>query len=173
MAELPALIVVMGVSGAGKSTLARALGDRLRRPVVDADDLHPPANRRKMSEGVPLTDADRAPWMDAVCARLATADEPLVLAHSGLRREHRSALRTQGLSCAFFWLHGSFALLRARLADRRGHFMAPTLLRSQFDAFEATDDEGDVIPIDSTLPTPEQADACLAALAPLLRGDLP
>ncbi|MEM9387497.1 MAG: gluconokinase, GntK/IdnK-type [Pseudomonadota bacterium] len=174
MGELPQLIVVIGVSGAGKTTLANALGKRLNRPVVDADDLHPADNRRKMAAGIPLTDADRAPWMHAVCERLsaaAQARESLVLAHSGLRRHHRAALRTQGLSSAFILLDGSFEVLRARLHKRRGHFMASTLLRSQFQAFQGTDDEPDVIPIDPALSTDSQAAASLHALQHLTQGD--
>ncbi|MEO0422958.1 MAG: gluconokinase, GntK/IdnK-type [Pseudomonadota bacterium] len=174
MAELPDLIVVIGVSGAGKTTLAIELAHRLQRPMLDADDLHPPENRRKLNAGIPLTDTDRAPWMRAVCARLAAAadaGEPLVLAHSGLRRHHRAALRMQGQSSAFVLLEGSFELLTARLEARQGHFMAASLLRSQFNAFQPTDGEPDVIPIDPALTTADQADACLHALHHLHEGN--
>ena len=64
----PPALVVMGVSGSGKSHIGAALAAALGAQFLDADDLHPEANLRKMAAGVPLDDHDRMPWLDAVAA---------------------------------------------------------------------------------------------------------
>jgi carbohydrate kinase (thermoresistant glucokinase family) len=127
-------ILVMGVSGSGKSTVGRALATRLGRPFLDADDLHPPANVAKMSAGIPLTDADRAPWLRRISQWLAdrrAAGEPGVLACSALKRAYRDRLRATepGLRIAF--LAGEPDLLAERLGARHGHFFPARLLQAQ------------------------------------------
>ena len=127
-------VVVMGVSGSGKSTFGLALARRLGLEFVDADALHPAANRRKMAAGIPLDDADRAPWLDAVAEVLA--DGPVVVACSALRRRYRERLRQAAPDLALVLLEGSRDLLAARLEARIHEFMSPTLLDSQLDTLE-------------------------------------
>jgi gluconokinase len=133
------LIVVMGVSGVGKSTVGRALADRLDWPFVDGDDLHPSANLDKMRRGQPLTDADRAPWLEALGALIAehaAAGQPLVLACSALKKAYREQLRRHGAEIRFVYLRGDFELIQKRLTARPDHYMPVELLQSQFDALE-------------------------------------
>lgn len=139
-------IVVMGVSASGKSTIAEGLAGRLGVEWVDADDLHPPANVVKMTSGVPLEDADRWPWLDAVGARLARGRDAggIVIACSALKRAYRDRLREVCPQTVFIHLSGSQELLASRIAGRTDHFMPSTLLQSQFDTLDplAADERG-------------------------------
>jgi gluconokinase len=134
------VIVLMGVSGTGKTTVGKLLAARLGWNFIEGDDFHPTANVRKMSEGVPLTDEDRCPWLQALRQRIEVAckqGENIVLACSALKQEYRRYLERNDLECVHYvFLHGSEELISRRLADRQGHFMAPTLLKSQFEALE-------------------------------------
>jgi gluconokinase len=141
-------VVVMGVSAAGKSSVAVALAARLGLPVADADDLHPAPNVEKMRAGVPLTDADRAPWLDEVGAALAADDGGLVMACSALRRVYRDRLRDHAPGTVFVHLTGSRELLAQRAARRHGHFMPAALLDSQLRALEPLDADEDGIVLD-------------------------
>ena len=127
-------IVVMGVSASGKSSVGEALAARLGIPYVDADDLHPQSNVDKMAAGVPLTDDDRWPWLDAVAARLA--EGPVVVACSALKRAYRDRLRASAPDTVFVHLTGDRRVLEERIADREGHFMPASLLQSQLDTLE-------------------------------------
>ncbi|MEM9780137.1 MAG: gluconokinase [Pseudomonadota bacterium] len=126
-------IVVMGVAGCGKSTVAEALAEALDARYLDGDAFHPPENIDKMSQGVPLTDADRWPWLDAVAEGFG--DQPTVIACSALRRAYRDRLRARG-DVFFAFLDGSFELIQGRMAARAGHFMPESLLESQFATLE-------------------------------------
>ena len=158
-------IVVMGVSGAGKSTVARSIAERTGASLLDADDLHPPGNRRKLRAGVPLTDSDRGPWLAAVRDRMREWDEPgptgphppgpdigLVLACSALRRAYRDVLREVRRPVFFVELRPDAELIAARLAARRGHFASERILESQLRTLEPLDDDerGLVCPITMT-----------------------
>jgi len=123
----------MGVSGSGKTTVGAALAVALGLGFVDADDLHPAANIDKMTAGIPLTDADRWPWLDAVGAVLARADT--VVACSALRRAYRDRLRAAAPDFALVYLHADRELL-ARRMHRPGHFMPTSLLDSQLATLE-------------------------------------
>ncbi|WP_438354618.1 gluconokinase [Microbacterium sp. CJ88] len=131
----PARIVVMGVSAAGKTTVGRGVASALGFSFIDADDLHPAANVAKMASGVPLTDADRAPWLDAVGGALAGSDG-VVVACSALRRVYRDRIRDAAPDAFFVFLDADPAILRARIAARSGHFMPPALLDSQLATLE-------------------------------------
>ena len=125
----------MGVSGVGKTTIGEALASELGWPFIDADDFHPPQNVAKMASGVPLQDEDRWPWLDVLNEKLRE-HENAVVACSALKETYRQRL-TRGLArFRFVYLHGSFELIAARLAERQHRYMPAALLRSQFEALE-------------------------------------
>lgn len=142
------VVVVMGVSGTGKSTIGRALAETLGLPFVEGDDLHPESNVAKMAAGIPLTDADRAPWLDRVAAEM---DRPVVVACSALKRPYRDRLRLAAPDLVLVYLHGEAALLAARIEGREGHFMPSSLLESQLAALEEPAPDEDAIPVNVAL----------------------
>jgi gluconokinase len=128
------VVVMMGVSGSGKTTIGSALAKRLDWPFLDADDLHPLANVAKMRAGIPLTDADREPWLQEVVAWIAerrAAGEPGVVACSALKRAYRDRLRAADPGLRVVFLDGPREQLMQRLAHRIGHFFPPSLLDAQ------------------------------------------
>ena len=132
-------LVLMGVAGSGKTTVGRLVARRTGSDFADADDFHPPENRRRMAAGMPLDDADRWPWLEALRDHIRAtngAGRTLVLACSALKRSYRDLLREAGPQVAFVHLHASRDLLLARLAGRAGHFFPPALLDSQIEALE-------------------------------------
>lgn len=132
----PLRIVIMGVSGCGKSSVGAALAQHLGLPYHDGDDLHPPANVARMAAGVPLTDADRWPWLDLVAQKLRD-DAPIIIGCSALRRAYRDRIREgAGGPVHFIHLAGPRDLIAARMAQRQGHYMPASLLDSQFAALE-------------------------------------
>lgn len=148
-----ALVVVMGVSGSGKTTIGQALALQLGVPYAEGDDFHPPANVAKMTAGIPLTDEDRWPWLDAISGWLSThRDSGGVVACSALKREYRDKLASVAGHVFFLHLHGAPQLIADRISSRRGHFMPVELLRSQIEALEplAPEERGARIPIDGT-----------------------
>jgi gluconokinase len=142
-------LVIMGVSGCGKSTVGERLAQRLGVPFLEGDDLHPPHNVALMAAGTPLTDADRADWLDAIAERLSDlqSDEGLVVSCSALKRRYRDRLRAAASDLQFVHLHGDPALLATRLAQRQGHYMPPALLLSQLETLE--------------IPSPDESALCL------------
>ncbi len=146
-------LVIMGVSGCGKSSVGAGLADRLGIPYRDGDDLHPAANVDKMRAGVPLTDADRWPWLDRV-AEVLRDDAPVIVGCSALRRVYRDRIRDgAGGPVQFIHLAGDRAVIAARMAARTGHYMPTTLLDSQFATLEPPGvDEALTVEIDQPLP---------------------
>ena len=137
--EMPCALVVMGVSGSGKSTIAEKLADRLGWTFEDGDRFHPAGNVAKMSAGHPLTDEDRWPWLQAIADeidRVAAAGEPAVIACSALKRAYRDILVHGRNDVRIIYLRGTQELIAERLARRKGHFMPPGLLASQFRTLE-------------------------------------
>lgn len=133
------ILLLMGVSGAGKTTIGRLLSKTLHWPFFEGDDFHPPANIAKMDRGIPLTDADREPWLAALKVRmdrLRRQGTSAVITCSALKSSYRKLLREDAPEMQFIYLKGDFALLRDRLAARPDHFMGPELLASQFAALE-------------------------------------
>ncbi|WP_355660907.1 gluconokinase [Halomonas salifodinae] len=156
-------VVVMGVSGCGKSLIGAQLAERLEVPFFDADDFHSAANVQKMADGIPLTDADRAGWLEELAGLLAR--EPgLVLACSALKRRYRERLRQAVPALRFLYLEGDFATIRGRLAGRQDHyFKGDDMLRSQFAQLEPPGpDEASTVPIDQ--PPARVLQRCLASL---------
>lgn len=161
-------IAVMGVSGVGKSTLGTRLAGVLERPLIEADELHSPANIDKMAGAIPLTDADRAPWLATIAERLREADErgeQAVLVCSLLRKSYREALRAQ-TDLVFVHLVVDRATLERRVSERAGHFMPVSLLGSQLDALEPLEADEPGFEIDGTMPIPTLTEKILARLAP-------
>jgi len=133
------IVVVMGVSGAGKTTIGSALAARLGCEFLDGDDWHPRENVAKMAAGTSLTDADRRPWLDRLNAMLREREargKHAVLACSALKQVYRDRLGTGLERCEFVFLHGSYDLIRERIAARRHRYMPASLLESQFAALE-------------------------------------
>jgi gluconokinase len=133
------VILVMGVAGSGKTTVGRALAAALGWDFRDADDFHPPANVAKMSAGLPLDDADRAPWLAAIRAHLDAClarGENAVVTCSALKEKYRAQLVADPARVKLVHLTGSPPLLAARLAGRTDHFMKPEMLASQLAALE-------------------------------------
>lgn len=149
---MTARIVIMGVSGCGKSSVGEALATRLGIPYRDGDDLHPPENVEKMRAGIPLTDADRWPWLDRV-AQVLRDEVPVIIGCSALRRAYRDRIRASaGGPVRFIHLSGSREVIAARMAARQGHYMPLSLLDSQFAALEPPGpDEAMVVEIDQPL----------------------
>jgi gluconokinase len=164
-------VVVMGVSGAGKSTVGKLIAERLDCPFRDADSFHPPANIAKMKSGQPLSDEDRWPWLRAIAAWIGehrAAGTTCVATCSALKRRYRDIItENQRADVRLVYLKGDFDLIAARLAARRGHFMPPALLKSQFDALEepTVDEHAIVVPIDAP------PDEIAARVVAVLRAD--
>jgi gluconokinase len=132
------VIILMGVSGVGKTTVGQALAQKLRWRFAEGDDFHSAANIAKMHAGIPLTDEDRAPWLQSLRKAITewlAAGENVVLACSALKASYRDLLQVSP-EVKFVYLRASFELIAERLAVRKGHYMNPHLLCSQFDTLE-------------------------------------
>ena len=164
------VLIVMGVSGSGKSTLGQALATALGWRFIEGDTLHPPANIAKMAAGMPLDDADRRPFLEAVAdAILASRRESpatgVVLSCSALKRSYRDLLRAHAGELTFVLPEMSRQQLAARLSKRHDHFMPATLLDSQLADLEAPQPGEASIVVDGAAPTAAQVARVLSALA--------
>ncbi|MEV0293754.1 gluconokinase [Nocardia sp. NPDC050710] len=164
MPEQP-IVVVMGVSGSGKSTVGRQLAAALDIGYAEGDEFHPAANIAKMAAGTPLTDDDRAPWLDIIAAWLADHRESGgVVSCSALKHTYRDRLRAAAPGTFFLHLAAERAELSRRMSTRRGHFMPSTLLDSQLaDLQPLTADENGVT-VDATRPPSELVEDAVATL---------
>ena len=161
------VLIVMGVSGSGKTTIAEVLDRRLGWPFQEGDDLHPAANVAKMHAGIPLDDADRWPWLDAIAAwigdRLANGGAGVVTC-SALKRAYRDRLVGGRAGVRIVYLHAAPALLHERLGQRKGHFMPASLLDSQLATLEEPAPDERALKVED-IGTPEQvADKIMVAL---------
>ncbi|MBW3660526.1 MAG: AAA family ATPase [Gemmatimonadetes bacterium] len=146
------IVVVTGVAGAGKSTIGSRLAKRLGWTYLEADDFHPPANRRKMERGIPLTDDDRGPWLDALERAIRTARNEAIVSCSCLRRRYRDRLRVPGLEVRFVHLRVDRETAKRRTRERTGHFFEPALVDSQFETLE---EPTRAVTLDATRPVQE------------------
>ena len=159
-------LVVMGVSGAGKSTIARRLAAELGWDFAEGDDLHPAANVIKMAAGEPLTDADRAPWLERVAGWIdaeIAAGRHGVITCSALKRAYRDRLRRPQV--VFVYLQVPRAELERRLAGRTGHYMPASLLDSQLDALEPPGEDEAAFTVDAATGRARAVAAIRARLA--------
>ena len=136
------VILLMGTTGAGKTTIGKLLAARLNWTFLDADDFHPPANIEKMHNGIPLTDADRWPWLKNIhteLQRLANAGKSAVLACSALKQSYRDLL-SAALDLRVVYLRGSYDVMRQHIESRHGHFAGESILAGQFADLEEPHD---------------------------------
>jgi gluconokinase len=141
----------MGVAGSGKSSVMAALAERLDWPTLEGDAVHPPSNIEKMAAGIPLSDEDRRPWLEAIAAWIGDrerARESSIVACSALRRRYRDVLRRGHPWIWLVHLDVPRDELLGRLTARTGHFMAPSMLDSQLEALEPieSDEPGTTLP---------------------------
>jgi gluconokinase len=149
------IVLIGGVAGSGKTTVGALLADRLHWRCADADAFHSPANIAKMRSGVPLTDADRQPWLKAITAWMderASAGEPAIVGCSALKQSYRDELLTGRPGARLAFLEISRAVAFARLAARHGHFFTVALLDSQFAELEPPKESPQVIVLDGAAP---------------------
>ncbi len=158
--------MVCGVAGSGKTTIGTLLAQRLGVPYADADEFHPESNRRKMAAGMPLTDVDRLPWLEAIAAWIderVAAGESGVTSCSALKRAYRDLLREGRPQVRLVFLDVDPEVIQERLRHRHGHFFPPDLARSQFAALDRPhEDERQVIMVDGNLPPDQVVDTILA-----------
>ncbi|XP_036383754.1 probable gluconokinase [Megalops cyprinoides] len=169
------ILVIMGVSGSGKSTVGSFLSKKLGWPLHEGDDYHSKENVEKMASGVPLTDQDRTPWLlclHDIIQREMCAGTNAILTCSALKKLYRQLLlfgsRALNPSSAshspdsvggvlFAFLQGSYELIHARMVARRGHFMAASLLQSQFEMLEPPSESENALTVDIQKSVPEIA----------------
>ena len=150
--------LMMGVSGSGKTTIAERVAEREGWRLVEGDDFHPPENVAKMKSGTPLTDEDRWPWLRAIAAEIdaiRARGESAVVTSSALKRAYRAILVGDRIDVVLVYLQGSKELIARRMAARKGHFMPPALLDSQFATLEEPGDDEHPVVV-SIEPTPDE-----------------
>lgn len=157
----PGSLVVMGVAGSGKSSLAAAVAQRMGRVLLEGDLFHSEANRRKMAQGQPLNDDDRAGWLASLCEQLRGQPAGLVLTCSALKRRYRDQLRQASPGLRFAFLAIDKAEARRRVSKRGSHFFAASLVDSQFETLEPPAGEPGVLCVDALKPLEDlEAEVC-------------
>ena len=165
----PCALIVMGVSGSGKSTVGEALARRLGFRFEDGDKFHPASNVAKLHAGIALTDDDRWPWLKAIADeidRSCQAGEPVAIACSALKRAYRDVLVHGRGDVRIVYLKGDQPLIAHRLALRKGHFMPPGLLTSQFQTLEPPGDDEGVVAVSIDAPVDMIVDEIVHHLQP-------
>ena len=167
--RLPCAIVVMGVAGSGKTTIGEKLAEQLGWAYEDGDRFHPKANVEKMSAGHPLTDEDRWPWLQAIADEIdqvCRRGGNVVISCSALKRAYRDVLVHGRDDVRIVYLDGSHDLIASRLAVRKGHFMPPTLLQSQFRTLQPPGPDENPVTVSIDAPVEEIVDDIMRKLAP-------
>jgi ribose 5-phosphate isomerase A len=163
----PPILVVMGISGTGKSTIAQELVARLGWSFEEGDALHPEANVAKMHAGIPLTDADRQPWLEAVAAWIdgqRAKKQPGIITCSALKRSYRRIIIGDRPEVRLVYLRGGRDVVAEHLAERHGHFMPADLLQSQIDTLEEPTPDEDPLTVDVGQPADRVADEIIRLL---------
>jgi ribose 5-phosphate isomerase A len=163
----PPILVIMGVSGSGKSTIAEELAARLGWQFEEGDALHPESNVAKMHAGIPLTDADREPWLERVAAWIdeqRAKKQPGIITCSALKRAYRQIIIGDRPEVRLVYLRGGHGLIAEHLQGRHGHFMPATLLRSQIDTLEEPDPSEDPLTVDVGASAAQVADEIIRLL---------
>ena len=176
MARKLCAIVVMGVAGSGKTTIGEKLAERLGWTYEDADKFHPAANVAKMSAGHPLTDEDRWPWLQAIADeidRICRESEHAVIGCSALKRAYRDVLVHGRNDVRIVYLDGTQELIARRLKARKGHFMPPALLDSQFSILQPPGPDEHPVTVSIDAPVEAIVDHILRKLGPDLDGKAP
>jgi carbohydrate kinase (thermoresistant glucokinase family) len=157
----------MGVSGSGKTTIAEDLVARLGWPFKEGDELHPEANVAKMHAGIPLTDDDRQPWLEAVASWIdhqRAKKQPGIITCSALKRSYRQIVIGDRPEARLVYLRGGRDLIAKRLSGRHGHFMPASLLQSQFDTLDEPGPEEDPLIVDIGPPAGQIAETIIRLL---------
>jgi gluconokinase len=165
-AECPA-IVIMGVTGCGKSAVGQELAERLGARFIEGDSLHPPENIARMSAGIPLTDGDRAGWLERIAAEIAAArasGEAVVATCSALKRSYRDRLRAPNPGLVFIFLDIDRETALHRVAARKGHFMPASLVDSQFADLEPPTPDERALALDASYSIGELVSASFVLL---------
>jgi gluconokinase len=160
----PQAVVLMGVAGSGKTAVGMQVAQKLDWIFLDADNFHPPANIEKMKHGIPLNDADRAPWLQRLHDELQkqmAEGHSVILACSALKESYRNVLRDEATPPAFVYLDVDLQTIRDRLQHRTAHFFPKELMESQFAALEKPKD---AIIIDARKPLEEVVEHVIEAL---------
>ncbi len=160
-------IIVMGVAGSGKSTVGKKLADLLRVDFLEGDDFHPRENVSLMSAGIPLNDDNRAPWLATLNHTISeriTHKRGFVLACSALKKTYRRQLINNLDNLNFVYLKGSRTEIHDRMAARENHFMALSLIDSQFDTLEEPDQTENLITVSINTPVHQLVDQIVQAL---------
>jgi gluconokinase len=163
------VLVIMGVSGSGKTTIGQALARRLNFEFIEGDEFHSRANREKMHAGLPLLEADREPWLEALRSRILKMHARkgnAVLTCSALRQSSRNTLTMPGVK--FIYLQVSEDVARERLIARRKHLFNPALLESQFAALE---EPQDAVVVDADLPDLDVTQEIVRALSAIATAE--
>lgn len=158
------VVIIMGVAGSGKSTIGTLLAETLGWQFIDADRFHPAASIEKMKSGMPLDDADRMPWLEALRAAIfnwLSENKRAVLACSALKASYRAILTVDHERIRFVYLKGDAQLLAGRLRQRHGHFMKADMLESQLKTLEVPED---ALAIDASKRPPEIVAAIIEQL---------
>lgn len=150
-------IVLMGVCGCGKTTIGNALSNKLQWMFYDGDSFHIKANIEKMRHGFPLTDKDRVGWLETQRNHLLNLSKKgisSILACSALTKQYRNILANPFIAkkipnshLSFIWLRVNSKKIKKRLSKRKGHFMNPNLIESQFNTLEIPNSNKENIPI--------------------------
>jgi gluconokinase len=160
------ILVIMGVAGSGKSTIGKSLAEALNCCFLEGDAFHSPANVAKMSSGLPLTDADRTPWLVAIrayCVSAAEHGQCLILACSALKQKYRDFLSRE-MEVSWVYLKGTYDVFACRIMQRSQHYMKVNMLNSQFADLE---EPTDAIIVDASRP----ADAIVQEILLRLRHE--
>ncbi|EHL02434.1 putative gluconokinase [Glarea lozoyensis 74030] len=151
-------------------------------PYIEGDEFHPEANVKKMSEGIPLTDADRWDWLtqlrEEAVKRIASGSQGVVVTCSALKRKYRDVIRvapyySHDVLVHFIYLHAREEVLVARVGARKGHYMPASMVHSQFGILEAPGkDETDVISVDVSGTLEEVEQDALAKIRDAVKAEL-